>query len=506
MDSQPKYSEYQPSELFANGRVVQAPVAGTVARDDPAREERSNGEAGASGAAAGARARAIRCVLFALPRSLGTGNGIIVQRGFPRPASLHDERLRSADDQHFIDAMARGYGAMYAFADRVRPRDRWAIVAYIRALQLSQHAQVADVPDAQRADLEKAHDAMAVVIGRRGLGRLRDRLAARSGRNARQLSCRVVCGSAIPIGALGVLLISYLVRGGWTQDFHEPLSRAALTIPVAGSYSLLCSPARLSSIRGPATPRFHLSKPFISIPGFLRCAPLRTSRSGPRSPCGRGRPMAIRPRWSGPARSVSLCGRRLFRSLASTGSSSIEPAFHSSIYGLLILTFTLLAAFAFGLVVVLTQLRSRRMANTAYAAVLLATLMLWAYLHAMQYIIIWAGNIPDEVVWYAVRARGGDAVALWFLFVGQFIVPFFALLSAQVRGSTRALCAIAALTLALRALEAAILIFPPLAVGGLPIALCFPAALVAVGVTLLLAWQMMPRWIERSALRGAAGG
>ncbi len=156
MDSQPKYSEYQPSELFANGRVVQAPVAGTVARDDPARESEAT-EKPALAAQLLARGRA-QYDVFCSPchDRVGTGNGIIVQRGFPRPASLHDERLRSADDQHFIDAMARGYGAMYAFADRVRPRDRWAIVAYIRALQLSQHAQVADVPDAQRADLEKA--------------------------------------------------------------------------------------------------------------------------------------------------------------------------------------------------------------------------------------------------------------------------------------------------------------------------------------------------------------
>ena len=77
---------------------------------------------------------------------VGNGRGIVVQRGMPQPESFHDQRLRSADDQHFYDVISNGYGAMYAHGDRIRPRDRWAIVAYVRALQLSQHAAVADLP------------------------------------------------------------------------------------------------------------------------------------------------------------------------------------------------------------------------------------------------------------------------------------------------------------------------------------------------------------------------
>ncbi|WP_354036492.1 cytochrome c [Bradyrhizobium sp. S3.2.6] len=86
----------------------------------------------------------------------GDGNGIIVQRGMPRPTSYHDERLRTADDQHFFDVISNGYGAMYSHAARVPPRDRWAIVAYIRALQLSRHASIDDVPPEQRAKLSEA--------------------------------------------------------------------------------------------------------------------------------------------------------------------------------------------------------------------------------------------------------------------------------------------------------------------------------------------------------------
>jgi mono/diheme cytochrome c family protein len=74
----------------------------------------------------------------------GDGNGMIVQRGFPQPPSFHEERLRAAPPGHFFDAITRGYGVMYSYAARVSPEDRWAIAAYIRALQLSQHATPAD--------------------------------------------------------------------------------------------------------------------------------------------------------------------------------------------------------------------------------------------------------------------------------------------------------------------------------------------------------------------------
>jgi mono/diheme cytochrome c family protein len=70
---------------------------------------------------------------------LGDGHGMIVQRGFSAPPSYHIDRLRQAPTQHFYDVITNGYGAMYSFAGRVAPADRWAIAGYIRALQLSQH-------------------------------------------------------------------------------------------------------------------------------------------------------------------------------------------------------------------------------------------------------------------------------------------------------------------------------------------------------------------------------
>lgn len=76
----------------------------------------------------------------------GYGRGIVVRRGFPPPPSYHDERLREAPDGHLFAVMTRGYGVMPPFADRLSPRDRWAVVGYIRALQRSQHAALDDVP------------------------------------------------------------------------------------------------------------------------------------------------------------------------------------------------------------------------------------------------------------------------------------------------------------------------------------------------------------------------
>jgi mono/diheme cytochrome c family protein len=85
-----------------------------------------------------------RFTIYCVPchSPLGDGDGMIPRRGFPHPPSYHIARLRNAPDRHFYDVMTHGYGIMYSYADRVTPEDRWAIVAYIRALQKSQGAGV----------------------------------------------------------------------------------------------------------------------------------------------------------------------------------------------------------------------------------------------------------------------------------------------------------------------------------------------------------------------------
>jgi mono/diheme cytochrome c family protein len=85
---------------------------------------------------------------------LGSGQGMIVRRGFSAPPSLHSERLRRAPLRHFFEVMTNGYGTMPDYAAQVSPHDRWAIAAYIQALQLSQHASLTDVPEEASRQLQ----------------------------------------------------------------------------------------------------------------------------------------------------------------------------------------------------------------------------------------------------------------------------------------------------------------------------------------------------------------
>ncbi len=85
---------------------------------------------------------------------MGDGNGMIVQRGFRQPPSFHIDRLRTSPPGHFFDVMTHGFGAMPDYAMQVAPADRWRIAAYIRALQLSQHATMNDVPEGMRSQVK----------------------------------------------------------------------------------------------------------------------------------------------------------------------------------------------------------------------------------------------------------------------------------------------------------------------------------------------------------------
>lgn len=88
----------------------------------------------------------------------GEGNGFVVQRGFPAPPSYHVDRLRDAPVGHFYEVITHGYGVMFSYAQHVKPEDRWAIAAYIRALQLSRSARPEDVPRDEQIKLEQTAD------------------------------------------------------------------------------------------------------------------------------------------------------------------------------------------------------------------------------------------------------------------------------------------------------------------------------------------------------------
>ena len=164
MGSQPKYLPLAPGNLFPNGQSAQPPVADTVARghlqDDTARHTGKDGNADVTTFPYTVTKDVLlrgeeRFNIFCAPchGRTGMGNGLIVQRGFRAPPTFHQDRLRSAPVGHFFDVITNGYGVMPSYAEQIPVNDRWAIIAYIRALQLSQHATINDVPPDERLKL-----------------------------------------------------------------------------------------------------------------------------------------------------------------------------------------------------------------------------------------------------------------------------------------------------------------------------------------------------------------
>lgn len=166
MHVQPKYLPYEETNFFADGRSERQPVPGTVARGQLRLDEllysgKENGvvadEFPFPITPADLHRGQEQFNVYCTPCHdyLGYGRGMIVQRGFPQPPSYHIERLRAAPAGHFFEVMTNGFGRMYSYAARVTPEDRWRITAYIRVLQLSQHATLEDVPAKDRGELSK---------------------------------------------------------------------------------------------------------------------------------------------------------------------------------------------------------------------------------------------------------------------------------------------------------------------------------------------------------------
>lgn len=161
MHDQPRFKPLQESNFFADRRSARTPVEGTVARGQlHADTYFYTGKIGANPGdympfpvteevlARGQERFNIYCA--PCHSRLGDGNGMVVQRGYRHPPTYHQDRLRQAPLGYFFDVMTNGFGAMPEYAAQIPPRDRWCIVAYIRALQLSQEATSADVPSGQQ--------------------------------------------------------------------------------------------------------------------------------------------------------------------------------------------------------------------------------------------------------------------------------------------------------------------------------------------------------------------
>ncbi len=167
MHNQPRFKPLRESDLFADRRSARPLVQGTIARG-MLRED----EALYTGRSGGQLVTELpvpltpqllargqeRFQIFCSPchGRTGRGDGMVVRRGFKAPPSYHIERLRAAPIGHFYDVMTNGFGAMPDYAPQVPPEDRWAIAAYIRTLQYSEYAPVADVPADRRGELDRS--------------------------------------------------------------------------------------------------------------------------------------------------------------------------------------------------------------------------------------------------------------------------------------------------------------------------------------------------------------
>lgn len=184
MYDQPRYKTYAPSALFEDGASVRPPVAGTAPRARGAFADSSGGRAGVDLVRRDVQAEEAQTMPYPVDMTLlkrgqdrytiycmpchspaGDGDGLVVRRGFPPPPTYHQDRLRNAPDRHLYDVITNGYGVMVPYGDRVEPADRWAIVAYVRALQLAQHADAAALPADVRARIEQGAGTAAAPAG-----------------------------------------------------------------------------------------------------------------------------------------------------------------------------------------------------------------------------------------------------------------------------------------------------------------------------------------------------
>jgi mono/diheme cytochrome c family protein len=165
MHNQPRYKPLAASAFFSDGRSARPAVDGTVARGHLRIDEaRYTGKIAGEDITefpipitkADIERGQNRFNIYCTPchGRLGDGNGLVVLRGFRQPPSYYSQRLMNAPVGHFFDVVTNGYGAMPSYASRVQSDDRWRVIAYIRALQLSESAKLNDVPADQRQNLQ----------------------------------------------------------------------------------------------------------------------------------------------------------------------------------------------------------------------------------------------------------------------------------------------------------------------------------------------------------------
>lgn len=155
MADQPRHEPYEAAPDWPNQQSARPPVPGTVARDDPLEPAPQNLPLPLTRELLERGRKHFDIYCTPCHGKVGYGDGMAVQRGFPAPPSLHSERLRQMPLRHFYDVITDGFGTMYSYRSQVAPQERWAIAAYIRALQLSQHGTPQQLTASQRKRLEE---------------------------------------------------------------------------------------------------------------------------------------------------------------------------------------------------------------------------------------------------------------------------------------------------------------------------------------------------------------
>jgi hypothetical protein len=272
------------------------------------------------------------------------------------------------------------------------------------------------------------------------------------------LVCWLGWGS-IPIGALALLMLVALIPGTWRQLYGRPLVIGTTLMPLVAIAMIpllvgveLIYPwtAAGATVGYAAFKGLWLSTGFFVVRTIAYLVVLSLIAWAL---------LAAEPRWRAPIAAAGVIAYALIGSLIGIDfAESTQPQFHSSIYGLLALTSQWLAGISFAILIGLWTREGK--APLAAAGVLVTAILMWGYMHAMQYIVIWAGDIPAEARWYIERGRHGWGALAWLLYGLQGLVTFAALLSPSVRSSRRAMMTLAGLTLAMRLVEQAWLVLP----------------------------------------------
>jgi hypothetical protein len=295
--------------------------------------------------------------------------------------------------------------------------------------------------------------------------------------------------SSVAVGCLAVLMMVVLVPGTWRRLYTGPLLIGSALLPVAAlaAIPILLGLGALYSWTDPgataAYPAFKaawLSPAFFIVRQVGYWAIL----------LGLWIALLLFPFARTGIAAVGLIVYALVASwMGIDAAETLTPDFHSSIYGLLILGGQWIAALAFGMAVGVGA--EDKPPGLAAAGAYMVALLAWAYLHAMQFIVIWAGDIPDEVGWYVARGTGGWEFVTAVLFLVQGLAIFFAMLSPSVRSSRTAMTAIAFITLAMRPIEAAWLILPRQGGGWAAwlLAFCALVAMAGLGAAAIAAFR-----------------